>query len=116
MKLDKSKPYATVYGGEAVFEQNGVAFDGAGNPLTPAPLQSVKRDMLIVTDKIESARLFVLNILKTGPLSKSVVYKVASDNNQAWEDVKAAAELLGVVVYQYQKAQMWKLPETIQET
>jgi hypothetical protein len=120
MKLDKSKPYGMVYGGAAVYEQHGLPFDGAGNlikqeaPLMP-PAPS-KKDMIIPHDKVESAKIFIINILKTGPLSKSVVYKVASDNNQVWEDVKAAAELIGVVMYQYQKAQMWKLPETMQET
>ena len=38
MKLDRSRPYAEVIGSDvgAVYEQGGVAFDSAGNPV-PRP-------------------------------------------------------------------------------
>jgi len=117
MRLDRDRAFAHVYGHEtAVYEQGGVLFDGAGNPVKPMAAVRSTGDSVIPHNRVDSSRVFLLNILKSGPLSKSAVYKVSSDNNQAWEDVKAAADLIGVVKFQYQKSETWKLPEEIKET
>lgn len=109
MKLDKTKPYATVTGHPwAMYEQAGVLYDGGGDPGTDA-YAAEQDDLTIPTDELESAKAFLQQVLAENPLSKSVVYKAAQTNNQTWEDVKAAADALGVVRFKYQNAEMWKL-------
>jgi len=117
MNLDRNKSYATIYGHSvAVYEQNGVLFDGAGCSISEKKQEQKKKDLIIQHDGVENAKEFLLNVLRSGPLSKSAVYKVAGDNNQAWDNIKDASQLLGIVKYQFQKSEMWKLSETITET
>lgn len=121
MKLDRTKPYGIVTGHDvARFEQNGTLFNGRGEPVVdetlltlPERKSSVDVDKIIETDAVESGRLFLLNVLKGGPLSKSAIYKVAEDNNQSWDVITKAAALMGVVKFSYNRATMWKLPEEL---
>lgn len=118
--LDKAQPYATVTGHPAAaFEQNGMLFDGAGLPLVPPPAPGAeaaddRKDDIIETDEVESAKQFLLNVLSSGPLSKSALYKVAEENNQPWDAVRKAYVMLRVVSYAYRGVTMWKLNETTQ--
>lgn len=115
MKLDKSLPYATVTGHPfAAYVQGGLMFDGEGNSIAPEDVAQPADDV-IETDAVDSAKQFLLHILKAGPLSKSAVYKVAQTNNQPWDAVKTACDLLGVVTFAYRNATMWKLPESVEE-
>lgn len=113
MKLDKTQPYGLVYGHErAHFEQKGVLFGADGTALDyAAPAVPDAKDRIIESPDVDSARTFLLNVLKSGPLSKSALYKIVLDNNQDWQVINNAAELLGVVRFAYQKTTMWKLPE-----
>jgi len=112
MKLDKTKAYGTIWGHEsASFEQGGVLFDAGGFPIG-AP---VKDSRVIVTDNIASAGMFLNNVLSGGPLAKAVLYKEAENNNQAWDKVKEAADLIGVVRYTTNKVESWRLPEKVTE-
>lgn len=115
MQLDKSKPFGTVIGhATARFEQDGTLFDAAGRPLgTPAQTHLEQADKIIETDAVESARLFLLNVLRGGPLSKSTLYKVAEENNQLWSDVSKAAIILNITKFTFNKSTMWKLPEEV---
>ncbi len=114
MKLDRTKPFATIVGHRvAKFEQNGLLFNVRGELVDPPKAAPVQHDLVIETDQVDSGRLFLLNILKGGPLSKSAVYKIAEENNQPWDSVNKAAALLGVVKFSYNKATMWKLPEEV---
>ncbi len=114
MKLDRTKPFATIIGHKvAKFEQNGLLFNVRGELVDPPKAAPVQHDLVIETDQVDSGRLFLLNILKSGPLSKSAVYKIAEENNQPWDSVNKAAALLGVVKFSYNKATMWKLPEEV---
>jgi hypothetical protein len=115
LELDQTRPFGTVVGhATAKFEQDGKLFDARGRSLEREEPDAVKqRDMVIETDAVESARLFLLNVLAGGPLSKSVLYKVADENNQSWTDVTKAATLLGITKFTYNKATMWKLPEDV---
>ena len=116
MKLDRSKPYATIYGHEtAIYEQNGKLFDSVGDVINEQKQEQKQKDYVIQHPKVDNAREFLLHVLKNGPLTKSAVYKVAGDNNQVWDHVRDAALLLGVVKFQYQKSEMWKLPEVVPE-
>ena len=115
MKLDRNKPFGTVVGHKtAKYEQNGVLFDAREEAITNTKMVAIQRDTIIETDQVDSGRLFLLNILKSGPLSKSAVYKIAEENNQPWDSVNKAAVLLGIVKFSYNKATMWKLPETVE--
>jgi hypothetical protein len=115
MKLDKSKSYGTVYGHDsAMFQQGDTLFDGAGNPIAPSIKEASKpkgKDAVIEHDGVEQAKDFLKNILKQGPLSKSVIFKTANDNNQAWEDVKNAAVSLNINRVQLKGMETWKLTD-----
>lgn len=114
MKLDKSLPYATITGHPvARYEQGGLLFDGAGASLTAPAARATEVDRIIETDAVESAKEFLKNVLRSGPLSKAVIYKTAEDNNQSWDAIKKAAALVNVVMFTYNKAMMWKLPEEV---
>ena len=114
MQLDRSRPFGTVSGHRvARFEQDGTLFNIRGEPIDAPRARPAPDDMIIETDAVDSARLFLLNILSGGPLSKSVIYKVAEENNQKWPDVSKAADLLKIVKFTYNKATMWKLPEEV---
>lgn len=111
-KLDETKPYATVHGSSLMrYEQGGLMYDHhkrlIGTPKTVAVKKSVEEKL--VTDKVDHARAFLRNVLSGGPLAKSVVYRVAGDNNQEWEHVKEAAQVLGIVTYKVSDTEMWKL-------
>ena len=114
MNLDKTQPYGLVYGHErAHFEQGGVLFgaDGVALDHTAPPTAPDPKDRIIDSPDVENARTFLMNVLKNGALSKSAVYKLVLDNNQNWQVINNAAELMGVVRFAYQKHTMWKLPE-----
>jgi len=114
VKLDRTKPFATIVGHRvAKFEQNGLLFNVRGELVDPPKAAPVQHDLVIETDQVDSGRLFLLNILKGGPLSKSAIYKISEENNQSWDSVNKAAALLGVVKFSYNKATMWKLPEEV---
>jgi len=114
MQLDRARPFGVVsWHRVARFEQDGVLFNIRGEPLEPPRVRPVKADTVIETDAVDSARLFLLNVLSGGPLSKSVIYKVAEENNQTWSNVSKAADLLKITKFTYNKATMWKLPEDV---
>lgn len=107
MKLDFTKPYGTIYGhDEARYEQDGHLFRANGEPLA-LPTS----DMVIETDAVDSAKTFLTNVLKNGPLSKSAIFKIAGENNQEWKAVSDAADSLNITRFSYKNATMWKLPE-----
>lgn len=114
--LDRNKPYGTIAGHPAAhYEQDGLLFDGAGKLLgTPtfvAAAPKVTLDEAMQTDALVSAAAFLKNILKGGALSKAVVYKEAEANNQPWESVRQASVDLGIMKFQFQKAETWRLGE-----
>lgn len=94
MKLNKQRPYGTVFGHDtAVFEQDGLLFDGAGEPLGGEQSRVPVKESAVASKtqaKIASARAFLENILSGGALDKSVIFKEAENNNQHWGDVKTA--------------------------
>jgi hypothetical protein len=117
MLLDRSKPYADVYGSDTIrYEQGGVCFNAQGielgSPQEPPKLELVPQtDLEVPTDELESAKQFLRTVLRTSPVSKSAVYKAAEQNNQTWAWVTKAAASLSIVKFQYQKMETWKLPQ-----
>lgn len=113
MNLDRKRPYGTIIGHEiGKFEQDGILFRADGALVDALPeTRTMPVELVISTDRVESARLFLQNILKNGPLSKAQVFKICSENNQNWDAVKSACVLERVIVYKYASADMWKLPE-----
>lgn len=114
--LDKAKPYGTITGHPvAVYMQNGLMYDGAGQLLgsenTASKDERVLEDTRAMTDALVNAIEFLKTILASGPVSKAAVYKEAENNNQVWSVVKDAALELKVHMFQYRKSEMWKLPE-----
>jgi len=126
MKFDPSKPHGLVYGDLKVrYVQDGHHFDAAGRCLdpateapkvpskkTPAPAPAPEAVAPEPTPAAvdDAAVAFLKNILKDGPLTKATIYKVCSDENQVWDDVKNAAALLGVQKTPQKGQEVWKLP------
>jgi len=118
-KLDLKKPYGTIFGHPiAAYEQNGVLFDGAGKPVNMGPKPVFSKNTTFapgLDDPLAGAKAFLLQILKENPLSKSIVYREAENNNQVWDHVRDAAIALGIVKFTDgpTKLEMWRLPETV---
>ena len=107
--LDYSRSYGVVAGHSwAAFEQDGVLFNGAGESQEDGP-----DPVIIETNELNGAKTFLAHILKGGPLSKATIDKAAGENNQAWPDVKAAAEEMKIVTFSYKNAETWKLSEEV---
>ena len=105
--MDKDRSHATIYGHPtAVFEQDGILYDGAGNPLKPP--KKTKGDV-IETAGVEKAKEFLQHVLKENPLSKAAIFKASEESNQNWNEVRDAFLALGVQKFQYQNMEMWKL-------
>jgi hypothetical protein len=114
--LDRTKPYGVITGhATAAFEQNGLLYAGSGEllgtPKTVAKSETVVSDAVILTDQVVAAKAFLENILAGGALAKAAVYREAEANNQDWTVVKAVSADMGIVKFNYQKAETWRLPE-----
>jgi len=112
--LDKTKSYGTVIGhAVARYEQDGKLFDVSGKLIEqdPPPVATIDHD-IIETDGVDNAKRFLQHVLSDKPLSKAVLFKMSQDNNQSWNDITKAAELMQIEKISYKNATMWKLPES----
>ena len=110
MKFDETKPFGVICGDpNRRFEQNGLFYDSSkrmiGGELDIA-------DLIIQTDQVDSAEAFLRNILEGRAVSKSAIYKEAENNNQDWDSVKKASEMVKVIKSQRNKQEFWQLPES----
>jgi len=111
VKFDKTRSFATIYGhDEAKYEQDGIQYDASYRPLNEKEVKEAEKikatikpaapgidpDGVIIDPKIEQAGAFLENLLKQGPMAKTVIYAEANSNNQAWDAVQKAAAVLGV--------------------
>ena len=116
-KLDLKKPYGTIFGhDEYAFQQDGKFFDGGMNEIGApevAPVPKSKSKIKEATPVQDSARSFLLQILKENPLSKSAVYKAVESNNQDWNAVRDVCADLGIIRYTQNTLEMWRLPESL---
>lgn len=101
MKFDPKKPHGTITGHPwARYEQGGILFDYEGKARIEGQLNVYEPELLenpVVLDEpvgrdfeLESAKEFLKNILGSGPLTKTAIYKECENNNQKWEKVEAA--------------------------
>lgn len=105
MKLNLKAPYGVVYGHPtANYEQDGKLF-GPGMEEVDRTIQTQ-----VAPEVSQGAKDFLLRVLKENPLTKSVIYKEAENEGQKWAEVKDAALEVGIMVYQQNKIEMWKLP------
>lgn len=116
--LDRAKTFGVIHGhATAAFEQNGLLYDGAGallgTPKTVSKSTTVTHDSTVLTDQVVAAKAFLENILAGGPLSKAAVYREAEANNQDWTTLRAVSADMGIVKFNYQKAETWRLPEEV---
>lgn len=114
-KMNFNKSHGIIYGSDtARYQQDGKLYDGLGNLVSKPdklPDDDVKDSLVIATDEVESAKRFLIAVLKGGPLAKSVVYKAAEDNNQPWLNVTSAFNVMNVSKFKYKNQETWKLPE-----
>jgi len=114
MKLNMNLPYGEVYGHPfAAYEQGGVLYDGAGEPLE-APVRVEQTSVSVPTDFSPNyqgmqARDFLNGLLKEGPLTQTAIYKEAENNNQNWEEVKKAFSEMGGQTFKQRNGFYWKL-------
>lgn len=102
MNLDKTKPYGHIYGHpNALFEQGGMLFDGAGSP-------AVIEESVPTEEQVEVGD-WLKEMLDGGPMAQTALYKEAENLGHCWDDVKKAAVSMQVKKYVYAKTDMWKL-------
>ena len=113
MKFDPAFPFALVYGRPGVrYSQGGLDFDIEGNEVKAR--KRTMRDVIIEGDLVSSAKEFLKTVLAKGPQPKFVIYRAAEENNQLWQAVKEAAEVLGLVKFKFRTREYWKLPESME--
>lgn len=119
MKFDPKQPHGLIMNHPwARYEQGGVLFDNQGKPLGgdveeidlaeeetfTEPINNSQKDFAL-----NNAQAFLKNILAEGPLTRSSIFREASNNNQNWDVVKTAfAELEGEVFTRRNQIH-WKL-------
>ncbi len=90
MKLDRNKPFGHVMGhSKAQFEQNGVLFDGQGQPVKEVREIAVKNSR-------EDVRTFLLSALAGGQVSQNNLYRDSQARGFVWSDVKEKAAELNI--------------------
>jgi hypothetical protein len=121
MKFDPKKPHGTITNHEwARYEQDGVLYDNQGNPreadeieeeIDPIedstfadPINNNQRDFAYA-----NAEAFLKNILAEGVISRSSIFKEASNNNQNWDKVKAVFADMGGEIVMRRNVVHWKL-------
>jgi len=112
-KLDKDKPFGIITGhARAHYEQDGQLFNAQGEVVEPPGVMKSSEDgAAIPTDELDSAKQFLMNILKGRSLPKAEIYKEAESNNQVWDNVKNALVEIGAVKVMVGKTETWKLSE-----
>lgn len=115
MILDFSKPHGVIVGHDiARYEQDGVLYRANGSLVNEEDGARIPdlTDISLPDDNLESASVFLRNVLADGPLSKATVFRACQDNNQDWESVKRAAVKAKVEKFQFQKNETWRLEKT----
>jgi hypothetical protein len=97
MKFDPKKPHGVITNHSwAKFEQDGILYDGQGQPMdqiVELEEEYEQPDVPVKKEKsfdLNQAKDFLTNILADGPLARSVIFKECNANNQNWESVKTA--------------------------
>lgn len=118
MKLDKGKPYGTLYGhNEAQFEQGGNLFDGAGD-LMEERVQ--KKQKVRASENASSepsqepknvAEAFLKALLEGGKVAKNNIYRECQSTGLDWLEVQNAATRMGVSKVQSNGVESWRLVE-----
>jgi len=121
MKFDFKQPYGIITGHSwARYEQNGVLFDALGHEpfsdeivIEDDPYKESEVAPVINNHQkdfaLDNAQAFLKNVLAEGPISRSSIFKEASNNNQNWEKVKTAFADLGGEVFTRKNIIHWKL-------
>lgn len=116
MKLDRTQTFGQIWGHpSAMYEQGGNLFDGSGDLVNKKKSSKSKSKEPEISDeesqKMESAKSFLKNILADSEMSKTNIYREVDQAGQDWESVKNAAPLVGVTIYRKGTVEMWKLTE-----
>lgn len=116
MKLNEKLSYGTIHGHPIYsYEQNGKFFDGLRNEVNPeGAVVQTKQDDIIQTDRVESAKAFLRNLLADGPIAKAILFKQAEGmaNVFSWDEVNKAKDVMQVIISQRNKQDFWQLPES----
>lgn len=117
-KFDATKPHGTVYGHtEAVYEQDGVLFDGGGVALggVTEPKKGPGPKKIAETKKEGTEQspeeLFLLDLLSGGPILQTNVKRESEKKGLIWSDVLTSAAKMQINKFKSGIANLWKLPE-----
>jgi len=108
-KLDQAKPFGQIWGHQiALFEQDGVMFDGAGNPINEIP-EDEPEDEPGKPEDTSPINTFVVTALAGGPVPQAAIYKDAQAAGLNWDMVKTEAAKLGVRIEVVKSKAVWSL-------
>jgi len=112
MKLDFNRPKGQIYGHpQAVYEQDGQLFDGAGYPivLEDKTVEESEVEEVSKEQKIDAEK-FLNDTLYGAAISESKLYKLAQDAGLQWDVVKNVSnEMTNIRKYRQGNSTMWKL-------
>ena len=116
LKFDPKKPYGMITNHSwAKYEQDGILYDGQGQPMDQVgeeenyDLPEPPKEKIF---DLNQARDFLTNILADGPLARSVIFKECNSNNQNWEAVKTAFADMGGEAVTKRNVIHWKLKKS----
>lgn len=120
MSFDPKRSYATITGHPwAKYEQNGTLYDYQGRQPEESDGDNEQAETNVVVEEknphdrdfdVENAKEFLKNVLAEGQLTRGAVYRAAQNNNQKWDKVEQAFNLLGGQKIKNGVWLYWKLP------
>lgn len=109
MKFDPTKPYGQIYGhSSASFEQGGILFNGAGNPV---PVETIIEESEASQTILEAEviKAFLDKILNGGPVAQANIYKECGLKGYNWSDVKSVAAASNIRMSEVKGKAIWSL-------
>ena len=108
-KFDASKPHGVVTGhAEAMYEQDGVLYDGVGEPLIPKE-EPPKEEQQESKQESKEA-VFLKNLLDGTQMAQKTIKQESDELGLIWDDVRTAAADMGMNIFKQGSANIWKLP------
>jgi hypothetical protein len=115
-KFDPTKNHGVIYNHPAaMFEQNGILYDGVGEPIEQAkPKSTTPYKQPVAKTKIAknvTPEDFLSDILDGGPVTQANVKKESELRKLDWSDIQMAAITMNIEKFKKGSTNMWKLAE-----
>lgn len=113
MKLDERRPYGIVHGDPQLkYFQDNKHFDQNMDMVEESDIRTPERTAPMADSALNSAKQFLLNVLRGGPVSKANVYRATEDATLKWADVKEAAVQMRIRIAMVSKVEQWSIDES----